>query len=105
MIRHRKKERQPGLNFSSSSWKTDKSIDEIYEVLTDSGSAIDPALPYRIEEQEEGREAIFRSESGDYQVNAHEYSTSWKNTEIDLIYFGNINEKVSQIMECYRIEI
>lgn len=105
MIRHRKQERRRRSNFNTSSWKTSKSIDEVYESLVNSDSTIDFTFPYNVEEYQEGREAIFRSESGNYQVCAHEYSKSWKDTEIDLIYFGNVDEEVNEIMDSYRTEI
>lgn len=105
MIRHRKEERRRNPGFNTISWKTEKSIDEVYNSLIDLDTVIEYTFPYQIENHDKGREAIFASESGEYQINAHAYNNEWESTEVDLIYFGNIDEEVNQIMEFYQEKI
>ncbi|PSH02378.1 MAG: hypothetical protein BRC26_00860 [Nanohaloarchaea archaeon QH_8_44_6] len=49
MIRHRKEERRRNPGFNTTSWKTEKSIDEVYNSLIDPDTAIEYTFPYQIE--------------------------------------------------------
>lgn len=106
MIRHEKQERTRSLHFNTESWKTNKTIDEIYSALADpENPEQEIVFPYELEYHRDGEEAIFRPETGSYQINAHQYDEEWKSTEVDFIYFGNITSQVNSKIEFYREEI
>lgn len=100
MIRHQKESRTRSPYLNAKSWKTGKSIEEIYNSIAEEETEI--IFPYKLEEQENGQEAIFQPVHGNYQISAHEYDKDWKDTEIDFIYFGKIDDKVNSTIREYR---
>lgn len=103
MIRHRKKERNHFPNFNTASWETEKNIDTIYSELLQEDNSI--ALPSELEEHSSGREAVFKSQDGTYQLNIHEYQQDWKSNEVDLLYFGKLDDNVDKMIKSYRDRI
>lgn len=106
MIRHNKNAWRKTNFLNSKSWKTEKTIEDIYELIIDENELNQEyKLPYEQKHYSEGEEAVFKALNNSHQLNAHEYRKKWKKTEIDFIYMDNISEKIDNTVNKYQERI